>query len=62
MNLSREDEGFFNVLINKHLSKNEIKFREFFRVNNDQFSFLLSLVQNELTLPPSNRITKPITP
>lgn len=53
---------FYEVLINRHLKNNNIKFREFFRVNIQQFDFLLSLVENDITLPPSNRNKKPISP
>jgi len=58
---SRSNEGFFEILIERHLLNNEPKFREFFRVNRQQFDYLLSLVKFELTKPPSNRVKKPIT-
>lgn len=29
----RESEGYYEVLINRHLKNNDIKFREFFRIN-----------------------------
>ena len=57
----RESEGVFEILINRHLSKNETKFREFFRINHKQFDFLVSLIVVELCKEPSNRIKKPIT-
>jgi len=50
MFLNRENEGFFEVLVNRHLTNNDIKFRQFLRVNSEQFIFLLSLVKNELTV------------
>lgn len=59
---TREKEGYFEVLINGHLNHNKQKFREFFRLNYDQFSYLLSLIKVDITLPPSNRVRKPITP
>jgi len=31
--INRKTEGFFEILINGHLSNDETKFREFFRVN-----------------------------
>lgn len=58
----RDSEGFYEILINRHLKNNNIKFREFFRLNCQQFDFLLSLVENQLVLQPTNRIKKPITP
>jgi len=59
---NRESEGFFEKLINRHLINNRNKFREYFRINYEQFNFLLTLVEEKLTLQPSNRIKKPITP
>jgi len=59
--LNRKAEGYFEILISRHLIRNETKFREFFRVNRQQFDYLLSLVTFELTKPPSNRVKKPIT-
>jgi len=59
---TREKEGFFKVLINSHLRENKNKFREFFRLNYDQFHFILALIKDDLTLPASNRIKNPISP
>ncbi|XP_050063324.1 uncharacterized protein LOC126552659 [Aphis gossypii] len=58
---TREKEGFFKVLINSHLRENKNKFREFFRLNYDQFNFILALVKDDITLPASNRIKNPIS-
>jgi len=33
----RSTEGYYEILINRHLKNNEIKFREFFRINRYQF-------------------------
>lgn len=57
----RESEGVFEILVNRHLNKNETKFREFFRINYKQFDFLVSLIEVELCKEPSNRIKKPIS-
>ncbi|XP_050547894.1 uncharacterized protein LOC126909504 [Daktulosphaira vitifoliae] len=59
---NRESEGFFEILINRHLTSNHVRFREYFRINYEQFNFLLSLVEEKLTLPPNNRIKNPISP
>jgi len=59
--LNRKAEGYFEILISRHLIGNETKFREFLRVNKNQFDFLLSLVEVQLTKLPSNRVKKPIT-
>lgn len=59
--INRKTEGFFEILINRHLSNDETKFREFFRVNKIQFDYLLSLVEVELSKEPYNREKEPIT-
>jgi len=59
---TREKEGFFKVLINNHLRENKNKYREFFRLNYDQFHFILALIKDDITLPASNRIKNPISP
>ncbi|KAL4082834.1 hypothetical protein QTP88_029490 [Uroleucon formosanum] len=59
---TRIDEGFFKILINGHLNSSKPKFREFFRINYDQFMFILLLIKNDITLPPSKRVKKPIKP
>lgn len=51
----RNTEGFYAILISRHLKIKNTKFREFFRVNIDQFDFLLSLIKNEITLPPNKK-------
>jgi len=35
----RDSEGFYEVLINRHLKNNDIKFRKFFLINYQQFDF-----------------------
>jgi hypothetical protein len=52
VHISRYTEGFYELLINRHLKNNNIKFPEFFRVNIEQFDYLFSSVENEITLPP----------
>ncbi|KAL4123037.1 hypothetical protein QTP88_015269 [Uroleucon formosanum] len=60
--VTRETEGFFKKLIEGHLFNNEVKFREFFRVNREQFNFILSLVKYDLTKEPTMRVPVPISP
>lgn len=60
MFLKRTEEGYFRLLIN-HLKEDEIKFREFFRLNSEQFDFVLALIQNDLTKPGTNVVPCPIT-
>ncbi|CAH1969783.1 unnamed protein product [Acanthoscelides obtectus] len=38
----RTEEGFFSLLINGHLKEDEKKFREFFRLNPEQFDFVVT--------------------
>lgn len=41
--LNRKIEGYFEILIKRHLIRNETKFRQFFHVNKNQFNYLLYL-------------------
>jgi len=59
--LNHDSEGYFKILINRHLFENYVKFREFFRISRQQFDFLLSLVELELTKLPSRRVKDPIS-
>ncbi|VVC26297.1 Hypothetical protein CINCED_3A021485 [Cinara cedri] len=59
--LARKAEGFFSVLIEKRLWRDETKFREFFRLNWDQFNYILNLVVEGIKTNPSIKIIKPIT-
>jgi len=58
---NRSTEGYHEILINGHLKNNEIKFREFFRINRNQFDFILNLIRDDLTLNPTVFIRKPIS-
>jgi hypothetical protein len=59
---TREDEGFFEILINGHLHNSKQKSREFFRINHDQFMFILSLIKDDRQLPSSKRVNKSMQP
>lgn len=58
---SRPNEGFFEILINRHLIHDEKKFREFFRLNVDQFNYVLDLIKNDIIVDSTNRHPYPIT-
>jgi len=58
----RSTEGYHEILINGHLKNNEIKFRAFFRLNRNQFDFILNLIRDDLILNPTFFIRKPISP
>jgi len=53
--------GYFEILINRHLFKNETKFHEYFHINHNQFNFILSLIEFDLTKEPSNKMKTPIS-
>jgi len=52
---NRITEGYHEILINGHLKNNEIKFRNFFRINRNQFDFILNLIRDDLILNPCFR-------
>jgi len=59
MFLVREQEGFSEKFIKGHLMNNE----KLFRLNLKQFNFVLSLVKNNISSEPYNRVQlQPITP
>lgn len=45
---SRNEEGYYQILIQKHLYCDEKKFRKFCRLNKKQFNFVLSLIMKEI--------------
>lgn len=59
---ARESEGFFSILIEKHLCEDQTKFREFFRLSWDQFNYVSNLIEDDITSKPTNKIKKPISP
>lgn len=61
MFLSRKTEGFFNILIERHLWRDGKKCREFFRLNWDQFNYVLNLIEEDIKTSPSIKVPEPIT-
>lgn len=59
---TRPEEGYFNILIRTHLTADEEKFRQFFRLNQNQFNFVLKLVDGDLTKPYTHFVKIPISP
>lgn len=45
---SREEEGCFQTLIKRHLNYKEEKFRKYCRLNQSQFNFVLSLINQDI--------------
>jgi len=58
---TRVEEGFLEVLIKGHLNDDKKKCRDFFRLNFDQDLYILRLIKDDISLPPSNRVKKQIT-
>ncbi|KAL1516223.1 hypothetical protein ABEB36_000142 [Hypothenemus hampei] len=58
----RKEEGYFHSLINRYLKENETQFREFFRLNLQQFNYVLSLIGNDIKKFGSNCVQNPIKP
>lgn len=62
MYLARDAEGFQNILIQRHLLKDESVFRKFFRLNIEQFNYVLSLIEHDLMGQSCGLVKKPISP
>ena len=58
----RQEKGFYEILVNRHLIHDESKFREFLRLNITQFNCTLDLVRDLLLTESSNRYQYPIAP
>ena len=54
----RKEEGFFSVLIEKHLLRDEKIFREFFRLSWEQFNYVLNLIEDDIKSNPCNRVKR----
>ncbi|XP_022906222.1 uncharacterized protein [Onthophagus taurus] len=59
---SRNQEGYFEILIRNHLNADDEKFRSFFRLNKEQFNFVLNLVHADLKKQSTNCVKNPISP
>lgn len=60
--LSRCEEGFQKILINRHLLQDDSMFRKFFRLNRVQFDYILSCIESELKRKSCNKVKQPISP
>lgn len=58
----RRTEGFFTLLMKGHLENDEERFRQFFRLNREQFNFLVTLVGENLKSKSTPTHKNPITP
>ncbi|KAJ8938661.1 hypothetical protein NQ314_011400 [Rhamnusium bicolor] len=58
----RMREGAFKLLIYRHLLDDEVKFKAYFRFTRRQFSFLVNLIKEDLTVAVYNRVKNPISP
>ncbi|CAH1959144.1 unnamed protein product [Acanthoscelides obtectus] len=57
----RMNLGIYNTLIKRHLRDEEEKFQSYFRLTRERFSFVLSLVEEDITSSSYNRVKEPIT-
>lgn len=62
MFVARGTEGFQNILIQRHLLKDDSVFRKFFRLNIDQFNYILSLIEHDLIGQSCGNVKQPINP
>jgi len=60
--VARETEGLQNILIQRHLVKDDSVFRDFFRLNIKQFNYVLSVIEHDLKRKPCGRVKNPISP
>ncbi len=58
---NRKNEGIFNNLINSHLIDEEERFQQYFRLTRERFSFVLNLIEEDVTTSSCNRVKEPIT-
>lgn len=59
---NRSEEGTFNNLITRHLIDDEEKFRSFFRLNRNQFNYVLQAIKENITKKPTSFVRRPISP
>lgn len=58
----RREEGMYQILMVNHLLAEQVKFREFLRVNRCQLNYLLDMVIGPLTRSATERHPIPISP
>ncbi|KAL4131414.1 hypothetical protein QTP88_008729 [Uroleucon formosanum] len=62
INLLLEEIEEEEYIIEEVMTKNEKKFKEFFRLSWEQFNYVLNLIEDDLKLNPYNRVKEPISP
>lgn len=62
MILKRDEEGAYNMLIQKYLMTDDDKFRQYFRISPLLYHTILEIISNEITSTPCNRHPNPISP
>lgn len=58
----REQEGAFNIFIERHLIDSESRFKAYLRVSRDLFNYILNVIEGSITTNPSYRYPRPIEP
>lgn len=59
--LNRDQEGAYNVLIEKYLITDEDRFVRYFRISITLYNEILNRIRNDITTQPCNRIPNPIS-
>lgn len=59
---NRAKEGVYELLVLKHLSDNDTKFKEFFRLTPHLFHSVLNHIKDEISSQPTNKHPVPISP
>lgn len=59
---NRNKEGVYELLVLKHLSDNDTKFREFLRLTPQLFYIVLNHIKDEISSQPTNKHRTPISP
>lgn len=62
MFIERSREGCYNILVERRLIDNEIRFRAYFRVSFELFNYILDYIKDDIRRSPSNRVKRPISP
>lgn len=60
--LNRKKEGTFKLLVEPRLYVDQNKFRQYFRLNYELFTTVLSFIENDIKTNPYNRHKDPISP
>lgn len=60
--MQRQAEGAYNLLIERHLEDDEMKFVKYFRLSSHLFHYVLNIIEDTLIVAPTNKYPRPISP